>query len=387
MHTSWLLEVVAVAVVVVASPATTEPSTYGNSPSLRRPFLGPYGGHPAYHSPFSSPINPGVLWPHFAYSHGIHDTYPDFEDQFEPSQEPNPVDDLSHQILEAHRRYREDFQLLRRLLREQHNLLKNSQQDTAQIHPPIFRLPLYPDLGTEEEEEHATSDELPFLEEVDYEKDYEHGSEDDESNIFQDSPVPGPEWAIIPFLPEVPDADDLPDNYNNATHAIHVVNGSRVEVNTTTNKETGDSITTFFHTEVINILPEEDTKAEEPEETVTEEPVLDTTPEEREVATTQPPEEPPAEEETKNEMPIPSAELVALEEIRPQRDAANHDPASKPVALRSASYSKLPSDDPGKGKEDKDAKPKDLSGDTLVNQLSKDTKDGSDKEPDAEVLL
>ncbi|XP_045105891.1 uncharacterized protein LOC123501237 isoform X2 [Portunus trituberculatus] len=397
MHRSSLLEAVVVVVVVVVvgvvPPAAAETRTYGSGPPVGWPHSGP----PLYQGPYSAPSHLSVLFPRVVPPHRVHHTYPDYVDYSEPSHQASPLDDLTLRIVEAQRRYEEDFLLLRRLLQEQHYLLKGTPLDIPQVRPPVFRLPLFPGYGTEEEEEeeeHAPSDGLP--DEGDHETDYEH--EDDGTNIFLDSPVPGPEWAIIPYLPEVPDADDLPDNYNNETHAIHIVNGSRVEVNTTTNKETGDSITTFFHTEVINILPDEDPKEKELEEAATEEPTPFTTkPEEEEVPTTQP-EEPPAEEDTINEVPpfnfpIPSAELIA-EETRLQRNAPNPpttttSSSSRPVALRSAAYASHPRGAlvKGKGQKGKDVKPKDLSGDTLVNQLSRGTKEGKTEEPDAEVLL
>nr|XP_053648586.1 protein dopey homolog PFC0245c-like [Cherax quadricarinatus] len=67
-----------------------------------------------------------------------------------------------------------------------------------------------------------------------------------------------PNFPGLPIEPSLTKVDDLPDNYDNSTHEIHVVNGSRVEVNTTTNKESGDGFQSFFHDEVIAIRPVDD---------------------------------------------------------------------------------------------------------------------------------
>lgn len=421
MKLSRTLAAAAVVVVAAFTSTAAEPrnSYYGHDSSVRWPWLGPHRGTPMHgplhaprHSPpFSAPFHPSP------FSYGGHDTYADYGD-YEPSYQASQADDLDRRILEAQRKCREDFLLLRRLLQEQHYLLKGTPLDIPQQPPTIFRLPLFPGYGSEGE--HGTSDGFPFV--VDSDEDYDYSS--DEGDVFLDSPVPGPEWAIIPYLPEVPDADDLPDNYNNETHTIHVINGTRVEVNTTTNKETDDSITTFFHTEVIHVLPDLDTTEEEPEQPVTEEPLPATTPveievpttqvadvlpeeeikvekpeedllpeatpEEEVVPTTQQPEEPPAEDDaTVNEVPfvipIPSAELVANEEMRLQRDAGlmqDADETGRPSTVtRHSAYVKHPSK--GRGK---NVKPKDLSGDTLVNQLARNSTDGKTEE-DAEILL
>ncbi|XP_042227033.1 uncharacterized protein LOC121869616 isoform X2 [Homarus americanus] len=73
---------------------------------------------------------------------------------------------------------------------------------------------------------------------------------------FDSSKLPGyPSW--LPESPSIPKVDDLPDNYDNSTHDVHLVNGTRVEVNTTTNKKSGDGFTSFYHHQFINIRPDQ----------------------------------------------------------------------------------------------------------------------------------
>ncbi|XP_050729983.1 uncharacterized protein LOC127005252 [Eriocheir sinensis] len=183
---------------------------------------------------------------------------------------------FNRRVLEAQRRYQDDLQTLRRQLEEQGHPLRTPAPDMP-LYFPMFPFPNGPkDVGSEEKKDEKKpvkdeDDDESKSDEDDGGDSGDSGDSGDIEGISVDSPTPGNEWQVIPLLPEVPDADDLPDNYDNSTHVVHVINGSRVEVNTTTHKESGDDVTTFFHTEVINILPEE-TKTEED---TTEDPVAE----------------------------------------------------------------------------------------------------------------
>nr|XP_053648587.1 uncharacterized protein LOC128699835 [Cherax quadricarinatus] len=111
-----------------------------------------------------------------------------------------------------------------------------------------------------------------------------------------------PRFPLFPIEPSFPKVDDLPDNYDNSTHEVHVVNGSRVEVNTTTNKESGDGFQTFFHTEVIAIRPEN----------------------EKNTTTTQ------TEENTGEEKPVKEEKLPSLPEADNEADVSENSSATVP---------------------------------------------------------
>ncbi|KAG0716724.1 hypothetical protein GWK47_008995 [Chionoecetes opilio] len=148
------------------------------------------------------------------------------------------------------------------------NTHMESVSHTSLASPP-YGIPRYiPNLGdSSEEEQRSNSDEGSYefdLDDYFYDFDEDSGEDTDDRTTFLDFPVQKPGWSIHPFFPKVPTADDFPDDYDNATHTVHVLNGTRVEVNTTTNKDTDDSITTFFHTKIPVV-----------EETIPEIPVYD----------------------------------------------------------------------------------------------------------------
>ncbi|XP_071541253.1 uncharacterized protein [Panulirus ornatus] len=90
--------------------------------------------------------------------------------------------------------------------------------------------------------------------------------EDYDDYIFGlDEPrFPLPVMPKFPVWHDLPSADDYPDNYDNSTHEVHVVNGTRIEVNNTINKESGDGFNSFFHHKVIHIRPDQDAVTQTP---------------------------------------------------------------------------------------------------------------------------
>lgn len=70
-------------------------------------------------------------------------------------------------------------------------------------------------------------------------------------NVFR-----GPFFGGSPDSPPVMTRfDGLPDNYDNSTHEVKVVNGSRVEVNRTITKQTGDNGILITHFHSVRRLP------------------------------------------------------------------------------------------------------------------------------------
>ncbi|XP_069157280.1 uncharacterized protein [Procambarus clarkii] len=133
-------------------------------------------------------------------------------------------DTQSFKNMEIYLRQEQDFMLLKRLM----GYLLNTNRNGI----PSF---VYNDLNYPESSE---------------------GNSDDTLSL-EDRPI---FFNFLKFAvtPNIPNVDDLPDNYYNSTHNVHVVNGTRVEVNTTTNKESEDGFKSFFHHEVIAIHPEDD---------------------------------------------------------------------------------------------------------------------------------
>lgn len=75
------------------------------------------------------------------------------------------------------------------------------------------------------------------------------GGEDDQTASDDDFPFP----AFDSHKP-----DDYPDNYANETHHVHDINGTRVEVNRTITKKTGDFGTFFHNLQVVRFVPDWD---------------------------------------------------------------------------------------------------------------------------------
>lgn len=105
---------------------------------------------------------------------------------------------------EAKQRCQDDFLLLRRLLQEQGRPLRGPQQ----VFPwffPMFRVPYLPEQGKDETDvvkKPTHADEIPQQEEENF--GVHEGSEPTDGDYEEDSPTPGPEWHILPYLPEVP---------------------------------------------------------------------------------------------------------------------------------------------------------------------------------------
>ncbi|KAK4297442.1 hypothetical protein Pmani_030137 [Petrolisthes manimaculis] len=174
---------------------------------------------------------------------------------------------IQEQLMEDLLRMEQDLLLIRRLLGQGHLSFPHGGRRPLVQSPsssPPWSFPVLPPVHnpwwTEEEDE----------EEEDYFEDPISGQDSPWFNF----PALGFNRPIFPDIPAVPsggDGDetpsfhDLPDNYDNSTHNVHVVNGSRVEVNTTTNKKTGDGFNSFFHHQVIHIRPDQDTIGEVPE--------------------------------------------------------------------------------------------------------------------------
>ncbi|XP_071538396.1 uncharacterized protein [Panulirus ornatus] len=72
------------------------------------------------------------------------------------------------------------------------------------------------------------------------------------SNVF-----PIPFFGGSPQFPSFGTGfDDLPDNYDNSTHEVKVVNDSRIEINRTTTKKTGDGGVFIINVHSVRTLPD-----------------------------------------------------------------------------------------------------------------------------------